>query len=801
MNEAAILKLILNRSHSGYWDWNIKEHTGHLSNELLDMFGYKPGESLSQDGGIGELKKIIFLEDYLIFEELFNQHVASKGVIHFELVLRFHHKNGTTVFTNCFGQVIEWDADGTPVKMVGCNQDITIQKKREDELIKERDILKLVLDDIPQSVYWRDINHKYLGCNVSFAKSLRAKAPEEVVGKSNFDFEHLTKEEIELYHSEDKEVLSNVLPRLHFTGQIDNYEGNRIWVDSSKVPLKDESGTPYAVLGIFSDITEHEMIKEELIRTNKLYNTLSLINELLLKINTEEELCNEVCRILTKVGGFQLAWIGKVLNNDIQPVAVSGYPIDYIQNLKLSVSTNKEGYGPTSKSIMEGKKHIYNDYLSEIDAHPWRESAINSGIKASANFPVKINNNTIGSITVYADKIGYFQSKEVLLLEEVALAISFGIDKLNRATAHKAAENKIKLLAGIIDNSKTFAGIAQFNTKNFIYLNAAVKEAFDISADEDITLLNTRQFHTADAIEKLQKTALPIMLQNGIWVGENEMLSRSGRLIPVLQTIMLHCNEFDEPEFVSTTAIDITDIKKKESELQKQANDLRSLSNHLISIREEERKIIAQEIHDELGQSLAILKMDAVWIRNHIDSDKVKLQERLKQFNEITDETVKTSRRLYNNIYPQMLEDVGLVGAIKWHAKQYYSDKDFKVRFHTILDEVQLFPGNINICLTLFRIYQECLTNILRHANATVVNVYLDISETDVSLKIQDNGKGFEIDKVDTKLHHGLLGMRERVIALNGLLTINSEINIGTNTTVSIPTNDETCKKKDIQIN
>ena len=786
MNEAAILKLILNRSHSGYWNWNIKEHTGHLSTELLKMFGFKPGESLSQEEGIGELKKIMFLEDYLIFEEQFNQHVVSKGVIPFELMLRFHHKNGTTVFTNCYGQVIEWDTNGKPVKMVGCNQDITTQKNQEAELIKERNVLKLILDDIPQSVYWRDLNHKYLGCNVSFAKSLRANTPEEVVGKSNFDFEHLTKEEIELYHSEDKEVLSNVLPRLHFTGQIDNYHGKRIWVDSSKVPLKDESGTPYAVLGIFSDITEHEMIKDELTRTNKLYNTLSLVNELLLNITNEEDLCNEVCRILTKVGGFQLAWIGKVVDNSIAAVACSGYPVEYVQQLKLMTDSNKAGYGPTSKSIMEGKKHIYNDYFTDIDTHPWREAAMKSGIKASANFPIKLNNKTIGSLTVYADSIDYFQNKEVLLLEEVALAISFGLDKLNRAAAHKAAENKIELLAGIIDNSKTFAGIADFNTRNFIYLNAAVKESFDIPDDEDITLLNTRQFHTESAIEKLQKIAIPLMMQSGIWVGENEMLSRSGRLIPVIQTIMLHCNDRNEPEFVSTTAIDITEIKKKESELQKQANELRSLSSHLISIREEERKIIAQEIHDELGQSLAILKMDAVWIRNHIDSDKVKLLERLKQFNEITDETVKTSRRLYNNIYPQMLEDVGLVGAIKWHAKQYYSDKDFKVQFNTILDEVQLFPGNMNICLTLFRIYQECLTNILRHANATVVNVNLDITDKEVTLKIKDNGNGFEIDKVDTKLHHGLLGMRERVIALNGILTIQSELNKGTNTTVDL---------------
>lgn len=787
MNENDILKLLLARTNHGYWDWNIKDNKSFLSEEFLAIFGYTKEDPFPENNGIEYLHKIINAEDYKISQELFKAHVHSKAAIPYEVEERYMHRDGSVLYTKCFAQVIEWDNNNEPVRMVGCHQNITDQKNREEALIKERDVLKLILNDIPQSIFWRDKDHKYLGCNIPFAKSLRVASPDLVVGKTNYDFIHLNKDEIEMFHNEDNEVLYKGYPRLHFTGQIDNNEGKRIWVDSSKVPLKDTNGNPYAVLGIFSDITEHESIKEDLSRTNKLYNTLRKVNEILLNVSSKEELFTNTCKILTEIGGFQLVWVGEVEGDSIVAKAIAGHPAEYVQNLKLSTGKEFVGYGPTSKSILEGNKYICNNFFADILTHPWRENANKSGIKASANFPVKLKDKTVGSLTVYADTINYFQNKEVLLLEEVAHAISFGLDKLQREAEQKAAGNQIKLLVDIIEHSKTFAGIADFNTRSFIYLNPAVKKAFHINEEEDITLLITRDFHTKKGIEILLKTAIPVLMNEGIWVGENEMLSRDGKIIPVLQTIILHKDNKGKPEFISTTAINISEIKSKEDELSNLASELRSLSNHLISIREEERKSIAQEIHDELGQNLAILKMDAVWINNHIDSDKGKLQERLKQFNEITDETVKTSRRLYNNIYPQMLDDVGLLGAIRWHSKQYYSNKNFKINIITDQNEAQFFPDNFNISLTIFRIYQECLTNILRHADATIVNLYLDMNKDNAYLKIEDNGKGFQINKVDTNFHHGLLGMRERVYALNGTLTINSAIYKGTTTIVTIP--------------
>ena len=162
------------------------------------------------------------------------------------------------------------------------------------------------------------------------------------------------------------------------------------------------------------------------------------------------------------------------------------------------------------------------------------------------------------------------------------------------------------------------------------------------------------------------------------------------------------------------------------------------------------------------------------------------IQERLLKLEQVTSETVSTSRRLYNNLYPQMLDEIGLSGAIKWHANTYLKPSDIDFELQTNL-EGEVIPELHDIFLVLYRVYQECITNVLRYAKANTVIVKLYKFENNISLIIQDDGIGFEINNVDTKLHHGLLGMRERVYAQKGKLMIDSEIGMGTKTTVIIP--------------
>ena len=784
MLENEILKLILQNAQIAYWDWNVIHNKATLSSNFHTLFGYSQEELIPNGEGLQHLTTIIVTEDLAKYQNLFEEgNYSSKGDP-FKAELRYYHKNGSIIWTNFSAQVIEWDENGNPLRVIGSHENITLLKEQEEAASKVHDVYKVILNEIPQSVFWRDSNNVYLGCNNSFAKTLGLQSPDAIIGKTNYDFPSIEKEDIKFYHDEDKEILTNAKSRLHFVGQIYNTEGTSIWVDSSKIPLKSNNGTPYAVLGIFSNITEHEKIKLELTRINKLYNTLRRINEIMHDISSKEVLYDKVCSILTDVGGFQLASIAEPVNNQLTFLACAGHPTSYINNLSLKFDNVTDSIGPEGNCIKNKQKYVINDFLTDTNTTQWHLAAQEAGIKSAGTFPIKFNGDVIGVLGVYSDTINYFQNKEIILLEEVALLISFGLEELHKETEKKLAEKKIKQLADIIEHSSTFVAISTPDGRD-VYKNNAFKKALAIEGD-DVTQYHFNDFHTALAKEILPDVFNTVM-KNGIASFENELISKTGHIFPVLQTIMLHKNEQGEPEFFSTTAIDITEIKQKEAELEKRASELRSLSNHLVTVREEERRSIAKDIHDELGQNLTILKMDAHWISTHLDGNKQDLQDKLKQFKEITEDTVKTSRRLYNSLYPQMIEDIGLVGAIKWHANKYYDQKEIEIHFDTDLDEVKLFPENNIISLVLFRIYQECFTNIMRHANAKNINIYIKINDGVFSLIIKDDGNGFIVDQVDSTIHHGLIGMRERVLALSGKINIQSELGKGTITAVQIP--------------
>ena len=347
----------------------------------------------------------------------------------------------------------------------------------------------------------------------------------------------------------------------------------------------------------------------------------------------------------------------------------------------------------------------------------------------------------------------------------------------------KRQEKEVKKLADIIQHSNAFIGITDKNG-NIIYANDSLRNSLGILPDEDITKLYTSEFDISSEIPL--EELITILKKKGIWMGERELLSRNGKTIPVIQVIVMHRDENGEPEFYSYNAIDISELKEKENELIKQTEGLRSLSNRLQSIREEERKLIAKEIHDELGQNLTALKIKVSWLKNHTDIDKDELIKKLSQFELITNDTINTSRSLYNSIYPQMLKDVGIKGALQWHADTFLTPAKIDFEVQSKMDDDLLLDYE-NISLVLYRIYQECCTNIIRYAKANLVIVELIEVSGYIRMNIIDDGIGFDTDKVDTKLHHGLMGMKERVFALNGLLTIESEIGNGTTTRVSIP--------------
>lgn len=225
-------------------------------------------------------------------------------------------------------------------------------------------------------------------------------------------------------------------------------------------------------------------------------------------------------------------------------------------------------------------------------------------------------------------------------------------------------------------------------------------------------------------------------------------------------------------------------ISRAEEAVQNSYAQLRALAARLQTIREEERTHIARELHDELGQSLTALKMDLAVLTSGLPPRNKQLRERAQSLSEQIDETIKTVRRMSSQLRPGMLDDLGLGPSMDWYAQEFQTRTGIVVETHLIDQEIEL---NHAQATALYRIFQETLTNVARHANATCVQAKLNIQDNVLVMEIADDGQGFDMEQVRGKRSLGLLGMRERAEMIQATLEIESTVSKGTTIVIHVP--------------
>ena len=229
---------------------------------------------------------------------------------------------------------------------------------------------------------------------------------------------------------------------------------------------------------------------------------------------------------------------------------------------------------------------------------------------------------------------------------------------------------------------------------------------------------------------------------------------------------------------------DITQKIEAEKKLKQSLGQIRMLTGHLQEVREEERKNIARDIHDELGQQLTILKMDVAWIIKKLQNPDEILIAQLKGLLDTIDGTMKSVRRMCSELRPALLDDLGLIAAMEWQAREFEKNTGIIVELTLPAEALMLVP---EIKTGLFRIFQESLTNIARHAQAREVKVNLQEEDKSLVLNIGDNGKGFDTSILNEKSTLGILGMEERSLMMGGKYVIEIEPGKGTTVKVTVP--------------
>jgi len=248
--------------------------------------------------------------------------------------------------------------------------------------------------------------------------------------------------------------------------------------------------------------------------------------------------------------------------------------------------------------------------------------------------------------------------------------------------------------------------------------------------------------------------------------------TRLSRLIPAVNRALREAEER-------------TKHRRAEEQLRESHERLRALSVYLQSVREEERTRIAREVHDELGQALTSCKLDVSWIASKLPRDLKPLLDKARALSTHIDATIQMVRRISTELRPGILDHLGLAAALEWQANEFQTRTGIKCDAMADL-RVPLLNHELNTAF--FRIFQETLTNVIRHAGATHVAVSLKNNGEDVVLEVIDNGRGITKEEISNTKSMGLLGMRERAALLGGEFKIGRiPRGKGTKVTVAIP--------------
>src|SRR5213082_778181 len=230
--------------------------------------------------------------------------------------------------------------------------------------------------------------------------------------------------------------------------------------------------------------------------------------------------------------------------------------------------------------------------------------------------------------------------------------------------------------------------------------------------------------------------------------------------------------------------VEIAERRHAEEQFKETLDQLRALAARLQSVREEERASIAREIHDELGQACTAMKMDLALIGHKITRRHTQLRAESGSSMRLVDDMIVTLRRIASDLRPRTLDDLGLAAALEWQGQEF--EKRTGIKCHLVLPQepLNLDPERST---AIFRIFQESLTNVTRHAQATGVDATLEIAEDQLIFRVHDNGKGFDPEEAKAKKSLGLVGMQERALLLQGEVRIEGIPGSGTTMILRIP--------------
>jgi len=352
-------------------------------------------------------------------------------------------------------------------------------------------------------------------------------------------------------------------------------------------------------------------------------------------------------------------------------------------------------------------------------------------------------------------------------------------------TEHKVAKESLQELDAL--KSSILDAIPQavvgLEDRRINFANTAVEEVFGWRPEELIGKSVTIFYRNEKEAEEIGRHFYSTLEHQRTFVDEFNCRRKDGRDI-LCRMRSARIGDTLKQRRIVITYEDITEQRQAEQELANSREQLRELSIYLQSVREKESMRIAREIHDELGQSLTALQMDLAWLGSSMPPGDLSLAGKVQRMRNLVDGTIDSVHRISTELRPILLDDLGLTAAMEWQVGEFRGRTGVQCDAHFDCKDGSVDKDRAT---TLFRIFQETLTNVARHSGATLVRVRLVRKGGSIHLEVTDNGRGISREEVDNPKSFGIMGIRERVNLWGGSVSISGKPRKGTTIKVRIP--------------
>jgi len=672
-------------------------------------------------------------------------------------------------------------------------EEIRQRKGAIEALIEHSGILEAFFDHTITPLVFLDKDFNFIRVNAAYAKACQRHVS-DFAGHNHFEF-YPNKENEAIFHR----VVATKVPYQAFAKPFsfpDHPEWGVTYWDWNLVPVLDEKGEVDFLVFSLQDVTERKEFQDRMLTHNTLLQLFS-------HSFTRNEYLDEVVNLMGKWSGSRCVGIRVLDNNGTIPYdAYTGFSREFWETenrislyhdqcacVRVFAGTR----GPHDESVMTAGGSFYcnniMDFFSALtpkESSRYRGMCVGSGFRSVAVVPIRYRGKVLGAIHLADEREGMVSLKIVELIEVVTPLIGEAIyrfsieDELWRN--YEALQRSEKSLS----EAQRIAGLGNWEwdlQTNELRWSIETYRIFGLSPQQTTTYVAFLNYVHPDDREFVKKSVNEAIHDRKPYNIEHRIVLPDGLTRIIHEQGEVKFDDGDEPIKIVGTVQDITERKRAEEELTYSREQLRNLSLHLQSVREEERTTIAREIHDELGQVLTALKMDLSWLDKKHKGNK-SLEERTKSMLSLVDSTIQTVKRISSELRPGVLDHLGLAAAIEWQAKEFEK--------HTAIScDVSVDPDDIVLnrqhSTTIFRIFQEALTNVARHAKATKVRISLLEKDDGIVLHVEDNGKGITKKQMNNPQSFGLIGIQERVHFLNGEIRIKGTRNKGTSLIVHIP--------------